>query len=62
MNAIFFENEGPADSKGIQLLDSTLGKNITIVKTELIFMAFVFPLALQMLLQVSVWDKCLLVE
>lgn len=49
-------------SKGIQFLDLTLGKNVTVVKTKLSFMVFVFPPALQMLFHVGVWVKCLLVE
>lgn len=58
---LFLRMEGHTDFKGIQLLDPTLGKNIITVKAEFLFMVFVFPPPLQMLLQVGVWNKCLLV-
>ena len=63
MAFLFLRMKEDADSKGSELLDPALGKNIANLKTELIFMIFVFSLAaLQMLLQIGIWDKCLLVE
>lgn len=63
MAFLFLRMKEDADSKGNELLDPAIGKNIANLKTKLIFMIFVFSLAaLQMLLQIGIWDKCLLVE